>query len=85
MDILKPEMIIFIAGVVGACEAAKQGGLKIHTVIISLFISIIGGFAIAEPMTVQTVLKSTIIIYGVSTLTYETIIKRFRGNERKEP
>jgi hypothetical protein len=81
MDILKPEMIIFIAGVVGACEAAKQGGLKLPTVVISLIISIVGGFAIAEPITWQRVLSSVIIIYGVSTLTYETIIKRFRGKD----
>lgn len=83
MDFLKPEIIAVIVGVVGMCEAIKRAGIKWPTVLTSLVLSIGAGVAAASPLTWQTAIVQTIVVYGGSTLAYELILKRFTSDTSK--
>ncbi len=82
MDWLKPEVIAMIIGVVGICEAVKSAGLKLPVVLVNFILSIGAGIATASPLTWQTASAMAIIIYGGSTLGYETIVKSFRTKDK---
>jgi len=82
MDILKPEMIAMVIGVVGTCEAAKRCGLRVHTAFVSLAVSILCGIAAASPLTWQTGIVSAVTVYGAATLAYETVLKRFKHDNK---
>ena len=79
MEFLKPEMIALIVGVIGFTEGIKKMGLKLPTVAISLVLSIGAGIISADPITLKTAGVSAIIVYGVSTLAYEAVVKRVEG------
>ena len=76
MELIKPDFIVGMLIVVGACEAMKRKGLKISTGWTSLILSIVAGLVLAEPFTLRGVLAYTLVVYGASTLAYETLIKR---------
>jgi hypothetical protein len=79
MEILKPEMIALIVGVVGFTEGVKSMGLRLPTVVISLLLSVLAGIVSASPLTWQTAGIATITIYGIATLAYEAVLKRVEG------
>jgi hypothetical protein len=82
-DILKPELLALVVGVVGICEASKKVGLTVPTMIMSLVLSIVAGVIAAVPLTWQGAAVTAFVVYGASTLAYEAIIKRITGNDRQ--
>ena len=76
MELIKPDFIVGMLIVVGACEALKRKGFKISTGWASLILSILAGVLLAEPLTFRGAAAYTLVVYGASTLAYETLIKR---------
>jgi len=83
-ELLRPELLALVVGVVGACEAVKHWGIKIPTVFASLLVSVGAGIAYASPLTWQTAIVSTLILYGAATLSYEAIVKRMTHHGDKQ-
>jgi len=86
MELIKPDFIIGMIIVVGACEGMKctRIGKRISMGYMVLALSIIAGFLLAEPFTYRSILAYTFVTFGASTMAYETLIKRLRPPQDAE-
>jgi hypothetical protein len=82
MELIKPDFIVGMLIVVGACEAIKRKGLRVPTGWASLALSILAGLLLAEPFGFRSVAAYSLVVYGASTMAYETLIKRLKPPQK---